>query len=114
MHSIPPAGIHPTMPPPPAHRAKRAVGFSAASLALLAAAVAVSLSLRQEASRVFSGGNDYEIGAHAAKLLLALSGAAQLASVVYVVLSFRWAKTAATAAMALSAAWLGVIAWWLK
>jgi hypothetical protein len=113
MHSIPPAGIHPTMPPPPAHRAKRAIGFALAGLVLLGLAVAASLSLRPDAAQVFSGRNDYEIGAATSRLLFGLSGAAQLAGIVYAAISFRQARGMSSLAFAIAASWIGVIAWWL-
>lgn len=113
MHSIPPAGIHPTMPPPPAHRAKRAVAFALLGLVLLAAAVGASLSLRPDFARVFSGRNDFELGAAGSRILFGLSGAAQIAGVAYAFLSFRHARAMSSVAFVLAAGWIGVIAWWL-
>ncbi len=114
MDTIPPAGVHLTMPPPPAHRAKRAIAFAAAGVVLLAAAVAVSLSLRPDMSQVFSGTNDFEIGAAASRILFGLSGAAQITGVVYAVISFRRAKAMSALALVLAAAWIAAIAWWLR
>ncbi len=113
MQTIPPAGVHESMLPPPRHRAKRALHYTLAGLVLLGVSVAASLSLRPEESKVFSGRNDFEIGAAASRFLLGLSATAELIGLVYGVLSFKQAKGLSTLAFAVHAVWLGVIGWWL-
>jgi hypothetical protein len=85
-----------------------------AGLVLLALAVAARLSLRPDLARVFSGSNDYEIGEATSKLLFGLSGAAQLIGLVYAFGSFRKARGTSSIALTVAAAWIGVVAWWLR
>jgi hypothetical protein len=113
MQTIPPAGVHESMLPPPPHRAKRAVHYTVAGLVLLGIAVALGFSLRPEESNVFSGRNDFEMGAAASRFLLGLSAVAQAVGLVYGVLSFKQAKGMSTLAFAVHALWLGAIGWWL-
>jgi hypothetical protein len=112
MHTIPPAGIHPTMPPPPAHQAKRAIAFAAAGLVLLGLGVVASRSVRPDAAQVFSGRNDFEIASAASRLLFGLSGAAQFTGLAYAATSFRQAKVYCVLALAIALAWAGMVAWW--
>lgn len=113
MYTIPPAGVHPTMPPPPAHRAKRALGFAVAGVALLLGAVAASRSVRPDAARVFAGSNDFELAAALAKLLFGASGTAQFVGVLYAFLSFRRARNTSSLALTVATGWVAIVAFWL-
>lgn len=113
MYTIPPAGVHPTMPPPPAHRAKRALGFAVAGLLLLVVALLGSRSVRPDSAQVFTGRNDFEMGMVLARVLFGASGAAQFTGVVYAFLSFERARRTSAAAFAVALAWAGLVAWWV-
>ncbi|MBM4358377.1 MAG: hypothetical protein FJ096_09740 [Deltaproteobacteria bacterium] len=114
MSTIPPAGVHPTMPPPPADRARQALGFTTAGLITLLAAVAVSRSTQPNAAQVFTGRNDSEMMASLAKVLFAASGTTEFIGLVHAFLSFRRAATRSSVAFAVAAAWLSVVAWWVS
>jgi len=114
MYTIPPSGVHPTMPPPPAHRAKRAVGFAVAGLALLVGAIAASRSVRPDSAQVFVGQNDSELASALARLLFGASGASQFAGILYAFLSFQRAKKTSALALSVALVWVGLVAFWVR
>jgi hypothetical protein len=111
--TIPPAGVHPTMPPPPAHRAKHALGFTLAGVLLLALAVVTSRSARAESATVFEGRNDHELASTLARLLFGASGVAEFLGVAYAWSSLRLARRRSLAALGLAVVWSGAVGWWL-
>jgi len=111
--TIPPAGIHPTLPPPPAHRAKRALGFAVAGLVLLVLAVTASRSAMADSATVFDGRNDHELAATLARILFGASGIAEFLGIVYAWSSRLLARRRSLAALGTALVWLAAVAWWL-
>jgi hypothetical protein len=114
MDTIPPAGVQPTMPPPPAHRARHALGFTTAGLVLLLAAVAVTRTAEPNAAQVFTGRNDSEVLGSLAKVLFGASGTTEFIGILHAFLSFRRARTRSSIAFAVAAGWVSVVAWWVS
>lgn len=101
------------MPPPPAHRARHAIGFTVAGLVALLAAVIVSRTAQPNSAQVFAGRNDSEVLGSVAKLLFGLSGTTEFIGIVYAFLTFQRARGRASAAFGVAALWISVVAWWI-
>lgn len=102
------------MPPPPAHRAKHALGFSVAGLVLLGLALYASQRAGSDSATVFAGRNDHELAATTAKLLFGASGVTEFLGIVHAFLSLRLAKRGSLTALGVAVAWLGLVLWWLQ
>ncbi len=111
MATIPPAGLAPTIPPPPQHRAKRAVILALVGVVLLAIALVWRLLNQPDSATLFVYDNDAQVGGVFRRLLYGLSAGATFAAVAYSVNSLKHARLMSLAALALSTLWLGAIVW---
>ncbi len=103
--TIPPAGIAPTMPPPPPTRARRSILFALTGCVLLALAVAWQ-NASQPAPGVFVADSTDDLGALGRRVLFMTSAIAHGIALpgAYAALSFNRGK--AVVSILLSAAWL--------
>ncbi len=113
MATIPPAGLAPTIPPPPKHRAKRAVMLALVGVLLLAIALVWRLLSQPDTANLFVYDNDAQVGGVFRRLLYGLSAGATFASVAYSVNSLKHARLMSVVALTLATAWLGAIVWLL-
>jgi hypothetical protein len=110
METIPPAGLAPTQPPPPRHRAKRALRL--AVLACLIAAVAARWHIvAQPGQMVVSVGDEARLGTVFRRLLFLVSVGLQLLSVSDATKALKAAPKAAALTLLLAVGWLAGLVW---
>ena len=113
MTTLPPSGLAPTLPPAPWERARRALWFALAAVALLMCAVGALQLAHAQSARLFAHDNDSAAALLFARVAFGFSLAVQIAALNDVAATWKWRQQRSTAgaAIAVAAAWLAGVCW---